>query len=204
MAKKTDLAKFRKKIQALKKQGLVTARPVNRIYPGTKEGAKLKREIQKYDDILSGKATAVKVPRSKLQSLKRSVSGAEVHHGKLIVPHNLGERAYYDKKHGGIGVDLGPGVTEVNIPARTGPAFAKQLDELPDLGDTNEFYGFKFFGHDGIQYFRTGGLMRRYLSEYTGRNDLGAFQPGANVIGGIRIMKITYAEMQRREERFRR
>lgn len=207
MAISKSTKKFREKYKQAKKLGLVSGPPANQVFPGTREGKKLKSKVESWDDVLSGKATALDIPKSQrkklLKQMKRDKRPAEIHEGKLVVGHEKGERAFYDTKNKSIGFDLGKGISEIDIDADTGKAFAKQLDKLPTLRQ-DQFYGFKFFGNNGTRYFRNGDLMRKFLAEYKGKHGKRAFAEGADTISGIRIFQLDRAEMERRELKYRK
>src|ERR1035437_9923980 len=104
----SKIRKFRHDIATLKRKGLVTGVDARSIQPTSK----LTSLIERFDDVLSGKATPVKLSKSESKNLK--AAGYDVYKGKVLFPHSAGEKV--GVSHGHAKVRQPSGVEHVTIP----------------------------------------------------------------------------------------
>jgi hypothetical protein len=153
-----NLRDFRHRVAVLKRAGLITGKTrrgntvdARSAYPTwTVNGKSLQSIVNKYDDVASGKATAVKVPRKQLSQFKKA--GFETKSGKIIIPHSATEKVVREK--GEVVIKSKSGLERVQIPV----PFANLNQYLEDIRKDakrinamkrrNEYFGFKFFGNN--------------------------------------------------------
>jgi len=144
------LRDFRKKVALLKKQGLVSAQVDARsAFPKWKsDGKSLKSLVAKYDDVVSGKVTAVKVKPEALKKFK--AVGYETSKRRVLVPHDEGETAKL-VAGGRIVIKNTSGIERVQIPVEYHnlEQYFSDIEKNSDLIDLmkykNEWWGFRYF-----------------------------------------------------------
>ena len=160
----SELKEFRSQLSTLKKQGLVggkvntrTARPSD-----VRGGKPLREYVAKYDDVLSGKATAVPLARLGNKSQQRKLyetvtaGGISPH---AIVPHAADEGV---SVHSGV-VEIShtKGIHRLQIPIdyKNLPQYLKDLKQAAKDGTIPElrgphYYGFNLHGGGSHTLFR--------------------------------------------------
>jgi hypothetical protein len=167
-----ELKSFRHKVAQLKKKGLVSKTDARSAQPTwIRQGTRLDKLVAKYDDVLSGKAAAVKVKPAQLKQYKKA--GFETLKGRVIIPHAAGERATVTPQ-GSIKVEksLKPtkGIRRVVLPipfhnldqfVRDGKA---QGEALNALKGGNRYWGYKFYGNNSYATYTDLDLLFDELS----------------------------------------
>jgi hypothetical protein len=162
-----NLRKFRRGVALLKKQGLLTGKVSNAskldarsARPDTKVGGvKLSTLLDRYDDIISEKATAVTIKnKKKLREYKEA--GFDVRGNKVIKPHAAGERVTKDRNEN-IKTISTSGIERIDIPVK----FKNLKQYLTDIESNaaaidrmkrrNEYIGFRFFGNNSSNLYST-------------------------------------------------
>lgn len=171
----SNLKEFRHKISALKKQGLIPANKRTGKLPGAGArptdlfgGKPLKDYVKKYDDVLSGKATAV--PLSKLKSPTEARKKFEVTRAGGIKPSVLVPKGFDEKvevRKGQIFTHHPKGVSSVDIPVEykgDTRQFLKELKkyDFPEMKGRH-WYAFNFKGGGSKQVFRSMDDLVRYV-----------------------------------------
>jgi hypothetical protein len=157
VAASTKIQRFRSKVALLKRKGLIPS-TVNtrRALPDTpvKGRGDLRALVAKYDDVLSGKATPVKVPLAQLRIARKQ--GYATSQGRVIVPHSATERASRRGKYfvvRPIRRDI-PGLERVQIPVPFHEVtqwflgVKAKRDEIDAMKEPDEWFGF-WFGYQG-------------------------------------------------------
>lgn len=147
--RKGFLRSFRHNISVLKKQGLIKNVDARSAMPGWKrEGKRLDTLVKKYDDVISNKLTAVKVPSKSLKELKKA--GFQVEKGRVMVPHAATETVSVEK--GKIVYNHPSGITRVVIPCEYHnlrqylECLKKNASKLNKLKKENEWFGARIHG----------------------------------------------------------
>jgi hypothetical protein len=112
-----NIRKFRSDIAALKRKGLITGIDARSAVPNRKLNAALK----KYDPVLSGKASAVKLSKKGLADYKALGKPYELASPKglpkrVIVPHEPGERVTVS--HGKVTIANPAGIRRTILPVK--------------------------------------------------------------------------------------
>lgn len=139
-------------------------------YPKWKsDGKSLKSIINKYDDVLSGKVTAVKVDEKTLKKFK--AVGYETSRGRVLVPHDQGETA--KKVAGGrIVIKNKSGLERIQIPVEfhnLGQWFAdikKNKRLIDSMLSNGEVFGFRYFGYNSAFTYRNIELIVEDIEKY--------------------------------------
>jgi len=168
--KRGELRSFRSKIATLKKQGLIPGSVDARsAFPKQKRAGKtLQSYISKYDDVLSNKVTAVKVPANKLKQFRKA--GFETAQGRVLVPHSEVETVKYVK--GTFEIRHPSGIERVQIPveyhnlAQYFRDIRKNERAINAMKSRNEFFGFRFFGNNSSEFYEDIDLLLEKLEEY--------------------------------------
>lgn len=170
----TELKDFRRKLSALKKQGLIGGKTVDvrSAKPNMLRGGKFLEEyIKKYDDVLSGKATAV--PLAKLENRGRqrklyetvSAGGIQPH---VIVPHVKEESV--SVSGGLVKISHPKGINRIEIPIDYNNLNqylkdlrkAEKSGKLPELKGPH-YYAFNLKGGQSHVIFRNIDELVNYL-----------------------------------------
>jgi hypothetical protein len=203
------LKDFRRAVGVLKKQGLIDDVDARSAYPTWKRGGKkLSSIVEKFDPIVTGKATAVSVPEKvlrKYRAIDSGKSGREYIPSKGIViePHGIDETAYYDPKKEAIVIKHRSGIERIQLPipfhnleqwARDVRKNRKQIDALKDR---DQAFGFRYFGNNGSEFFSDIGLFIDFISQYSSFADaIEHSRRGANVYKNIEILRLNRTAMQ--------
>src|SRR5271155_3119765 len=172
-----DLRKFRHSVSVLKTQGLLPARAssglpldARSVTPKWKiNGKTLGSIVKKYDDVASGKATAIVVPSAKYKALKKA--GFETAPGlRVIVPHSATEKAKFVA--GEVTITNKSGIQRIQIPVeyhnlnqylRDIKANATIINRMKA---NNEYFGIRFFGGQRANFYADIESLIEDLSRY--------------------------------------
>ncbi len=167
---KVDLKKFRHDVSTLKKRGLLSGVDARSAVPSGKSGAKLRRLISRYDDVLSGKVSPVKLDRKGLAEYKAMGKPFEVVRPKglparVLIPHSAGERVTVT--HGKVKVSS-PGVSRTILPVKYTnlESYLQKLSEKKVVLKDGEQLAFRFFDNRSWQTFDTMDDLIDYLGHY--------------------------------------
>lgn len=167
MASKIDLRKFRHDISTLKKRGLISGVDARSVTPT----ANLKRLITRYDAVLSGKASAVKLSPKGVKEYKELGKPFEVAKPKglpqrVIIPHEAGERVTVT--HGKVRVANPAGVTRTILPVKFHnlESYLNKLRKQKVKLAPGEQLAFRYFDNRSIRTFRSMQSLIDYLSHY--------------------------------------
>lgn len=157
--KVSRIREFRHKVALLKKAGLLTlpkGLDARSIQPQGKTGKRVQKLIDKFDDVISNKATPVTVSPSEAKRWKKA--GKIVVDNKVIVPHAATERVR--KERGEIIIEsTRAGISRIQIPVpfsnldkflRDIQTNAKTINAMKRR---NEYFGFRFFGNNSSQIY---------------------------------------------------
>ena len=87
-----ELKSFRHSVSILKKKGLISKTDARSAQPyWIRGGSRLDKLVQKLDDVLSGKASAVAVSDKQIRQYRKA--GFETFKDRVIIPHSAGESA---------------------------------------------------------------------------------------------------------------
>jgi hypothetical protein len=200
-----DLREFRKSVSVLKKQGLLPNKigrkklDARKALPDMKvKGKKLSTLVRKYDDVVSGKLTAVKVPPASLRQYRKA--GFETASNRVLVPHTKTETAKFTKKN----IIVVPiknkfGVERIQIPVefRNLKKYLTDIRRESTLIDSmkrkNEYFGIRFYGGQRANFYSTIDLLLedliRYESIETATNMVRAKQQ--EIYKNLEIVRIT-------------
>lgn len=156
-------AEFHHAISVLKEKGIIPSRidarkaePFNVTKSGPQGGTYTLRElVDKYDDVISGKATPVKLSESETKAYKRL--GYETHKGKVIIPHSANESVKVER---GRAVITHPkGIERVQLPIEYHnleqflDEAMENADEIDRMKNSREYFSFNFYGYGTSQIF---------------------------------------------------
>jgi hypothetical protein len=160
----SDLRKFRSSVATLKKRGLLPARTssgqpldARSAQPSWKtlNGRTLASQVKKYDDVISGKVTPLKVSPERLKQFRKA--GYEVSNDRVLIPHSSVEVARIEK--GEVVIKSASGIERVQIPI----AFhnldqylrdiAADRDKINRMKTRNEYFGFRFYGNNSSSLY---------------------------------------------------
>lgn len=153
-----SLRKFRHSISVLKKQGLVSKTVDARsAKPSDKStGKKLQTIVDGFDDVISGKLTALKVKPSKLKQFRKA--GYETAKGRVLVPHGSTEKAKLVKGEVNI-ISTEKGLVRIQIPVEFHNLkqyltdIARNKKRINQMKRDNEYFGFRFFGNNSTALY---------------------------------------------------
>ena len=150
-----QLKAFRHHVSILKKKGLISKTDARSAQPyWIRNGKRLDKVVASYDDVLSGKAEAVKVTPAQLKQYKKA--GYDTEQDRVIIPQSAGERATVTKS-GTIKVqkikkpETGIKRVELPIPFRDLRQWVedgrKQAEQLDSLKGGRKLWAYKLYGH---------------------------------------------------------
>lgn len=171
-----SIREFRRGVSLLKKQGLLPARSdaglkidARSAIPEIKvKGKKLSTLIRKYDSIVSGKATALKVPPATLTKYRKS--GFATTQGRVIVPHAATEKARISKGH--VAIKSSKGIERVQIPVEFHNLrqylrdMRKNAAVINRLKGPREYFGIRFYGGQRANFYSDIQALLDDLSRY--------------------------------------
>lgn len=173
----STLRDFRRSVSTLKKQGLIPTRSdaglkidARSAIPEIKvKGKKLSTLIKKYDDIVSGKATALKVPSKDLAKYRRA-GFQTTSSDRVIVPHAATEKARIVR--GQVSIKSPYGIERVQIPVPFHNLkqylrdIRKNADTINQLKGPREYFGIRFYGGQRANFYSTIQALVDDLSQY--------------------------------------
>ena len=170
----SELKAFRSKIAQLKKQGLISKTDARSAQPywvrkgPTGATKRLDTWVKEWDDVLSKKAAAVKVPDKQLREYRKS--GYETKQGRVIIPHKATEKVKVTKS-GTIKVKESK-ISRTEIPVKFHNLEEwiqnKKLEALSQRNKGHEFWAYKFYGHNSYATFDSLDSLFDLLVEGTG------------------------------------
>src|SRR5689334_18362711 len=177
MPGKANLRDFRKRVSVLKKQGLLPARISSRKKLDARSaltdqiirGKKLSTVVRKYDDVATGKLTAVKVSSTRLREFRKA--GYETALGRVLIPHSATETVTL--KGGEVSIRSAKGIERVQIPIpfQNLPQYFRDIKKnatrIDEMKNRNEYFGFRFFGHNSSSLYANIDLAINDLEKYT-------------------------------------
>jgi hypothetical protein len=163
----SDLRKFRHDVARLKKLGLVSGVDARSARPNKR----LNRALDKYDPVLSGKASAVKLSPKEIKAYKSLGKPYEIAAPpglprRVIIPKEPDERV--SVRGGKVVISHPAGIRRTILPVRYHDLeqyLAESAKSRPPLGP-NEHFAFRFFGHRSHKIFRSMSSLVSYLQHY--------------------------------------
>ena len=197
----TNLREFRRSVARLKKQGLISSRTssggkidARSALPGWKiKGKRLDTLVQKYDDVATGKATALKVPPAKLKEFRKA--GFETAQGKVLVPHTKLETAKFAK--GQVVIKSKTGIERVQIPVEFHNLHQylsdlKKNAKLIDAMKTrNEYFGIRFYGGQRARFYSSIESLIDDLQHYESIKTISGKAKQMEIYQNLEIIKMT-------------
>lgn len=166
-AKSENLRKFRSDIASLKRKGLISGVDARSAVPSRK----LNKALDKYDAVLSGKASAVKLSKKGLkeyQDLGRpyEVAAPKGLPRRVIIPHEPGERVTVS--HGKVRIANPAGVRRTVVPVKFHnlPQYFKGLRKSGMKLQEGEYFAFRFYGNRSHKIFRSIDALVNSLEHY--------------------------------------
>jgi hypothetical protein len=191
-----DIRDFRRSVSVLKKQGLLGDAKIDArsVLPSSKvRGKRLDTLIKKYDDVVSGKVTALKVPPSELKKFR--ASGFETAQGRVLVPHTKGEIAKV--RAGQVAITNKTGIERVQLPVEFHnlKQYLEDIKKNATLIDrmkrNNEYFGIRFFGGQRANFYGDIQLLLRDLERYEDIQKRASKAKQAEIYRNLEIIKIT-------------
>ena len=166
-----ELKKFRHGISILKKKGIVSNVDARTARPEMIRGGKtLLEQSRKFDDVISGKAEAVKLPQKKLREYKKA--GYETQQGRVMVPKLANDKVTIEKGEIKI-VDKKSGLERI----KKAVPYEKLSQWLTDMKANhlridamkrrNEWFAYKIAGHTSWNLYRDIDLMLHEMENGT-------------------------------------
>lgn len=196
-----DLRQFRHAVSLLKKQGLLPERAssgfpldARSVTPRWKiNGRTLGSIVSKYDDIVSGKATALPVPEAKLKQFRKA--GFETSQGRVIVSHGATEKARIIA--GEVTIENKSGIQRVQIPVEFHNLqqylrdIRKQSEAINRLKGRNEYFGIRFYGGQRANFYSTIQQLLNDLGKYEAFTTKTARPKQLEIYRNLEIVRIT-------------
>jgi hypothetical protein len=167
VASKSDIKKFRHDISTLKKRGLVTGVDARSATPTRK----LRNLINRYDDVLSGKATAVKLTKSGINEYKelgkpfRTVKPSGLP-ARVVIPHTAVDKVIVTRGKARIISPHGIERTILPVPYRNLEQYLSGVGKQKIILKPGERLAFRFFDNQSIQTFKSVKSLIDYLNHY--------------------------------------
>lgn len=167
----TKLKDFRRSVSLLKKQGLLGKAKIDarKAKPDQKiAGKKLSTLVSKFDDVISGKVTAVKVSPSELKKFRKS--GFETAQGRLLVHHSKSETAKVQR--GTLAITNKRGIERVQIPVEFHNLkqyltdIKKNAPLIDKMKKRREYFGIRFRGGQRANFYSNIELLIADLERY--------------------------------------
>lgn len=174
MSVRTPLQQFRSKLAKLKKQGLVTNVDARSAYPAQRvNGVYLKNVVAKYDDVTSGKVTAVKVKPTELKKYKKA--GFDTARGRVLFPHAANVKV---RNIGGKITAVNPrGLQTITLPIKYNDLEQwlednrKVSKKIDTMKQRHEYFAFTLNGNGSRGIFQNANSMLRELQSYKSVNE---------------------------------
>src|SRR5277367_4910094 len=189
-----ELRQFRTKVSRLKKQGLIPSSiDARSATPTTKSSGKnLSTTVRKFDDITSGKATAIKVTPGQLKALRKA--GFESAKGRVIVPHSATETAKL--RAGQVSIQNKSGMERVVLPVeyhnlRQYVRDAKSnSDVINRMKKNNEYFGIRLYGGQRANFYSDIDTLLDDLDKYEAITTPGTRSDQEEVYRHLEIVKL--------------
>jgi hypothetical protein len=186
---------FKHAISVLKKQGLVSDKiDARKAVASQKDrGKRLDTLVKKYDDIVSGKIQAVKVPAKDLRTLRSQ--GFETASGRVLVPKTKTEVAKFVK--GEIQIEAVSGQQRVILPVEYHnlPQYLRELRKNSKLIDrmkrNNEYFGIRYRGGQRANFYGSIELLVDALEQYSFIEKLPKASVQSEIFANLEIMRIS-------------
>lgn len=206
-----NIKDLRHAIAVLKKRGLITGTTkagfkidARSVQPGTIiNGKRADVLARKFDDVVSGKVTPVKVPDAKLRIYRKQ--GYETAQGRVLVPHSAGQTVFVEK--GVIGTRDAAGIERLTIPiefhniSRYLRDLRKNSAEINAMKRRNEWFGIRFFGNHRGNFYRTIEGVLDALSQYdTLGNPPASHSKQVEIFQNLEILRISPRSTRQWEE----
>jgi hypothetical protein len=169
MASKTELKKFRHDIATLKRKGLLTGVDARSAVPNRK----LKSAIKKFEPVLSGRASAVKLSPSGIREYKamgkkpfRTVKPGGGLPQRVIIPHEPNERVTVTQGKVRIANPAGVSRTILPVPFQNLEQYLLALQRQKVKLAPGEQLAFRFFDNKSVKTFSSMNALINYLSHY--------------------------------------
>lgn len=159
-----NLKRFRHDIAVLKKKGLVENVDARSVQPTPR----LKKLVDRFDDVLSGKATPVKVSPKETQALKDA--GYETYKGKVIYPHAATEKVTVSGGH--VKLRQPNGVERITLPIKEEKLekffneIVKKERAIDKMKRSDAYFAFRFYGNDSRYVYKNIGNLVDDLRNY--------------------------------------
>jgi hypothetical protein len=207
-----NLREFRRAVSTLKKQGLISGKTASgqkidarSALPGWKvKGKRLDTLVRKYDDVISRKATAVKVPSKDLKQFRKA--GFETAQGRVLVPHTKTETAKLSR--GQVSITSKTGIERVQIPVEFHNLnqYLSDIEKNSTLIDgmkkRSEYFGIRFYGGQRARFYANIDMLIDDLRHYEDIKNLtkGAKAKQLEVYQNLEIIKMTKPAALRLED----
>lgn len=200
----TKLRAFRGQLAHLKRKGLLQGIDARKAYPTDKhKGKYLATLIDRFDDVLSGKVTPIKLNPSQLRAYRKT--GYSTVNDRVLVPHSLAETVTRSK--GRIKITHKAGVERVQVPVE----FHSLEQYLTDLkrkkkairglrGD-KEYFGFRFYGNNSSDVYSDIDQAVRRLRSYKAVKNAASNDDQMEVYRNIEIITIKSPSLWFKETR---
>jgi hypothetical protein len=156
---KENIREFRRAVSVLKQQGLLPSGKkidARSALPNWKiKGKKLSTLVRKYDDVVTGKATAIIVPPAQLKRFRKT--GFETANKRVLIPHSKSEIAKL--KHGQVTIKNKSGVERVQLPIEYHNLrqylsdIHKNSEVINRMKRKSEYFGIRFFGGQRAMFY---------------------------------------------------
>lgn len=213
----TNLRSFRHAISVLKKQGLIPKRAdtsvkidARSVIPSMKvKGKRLDTLVKKFDDIVSGKATALSVPKKELPKFRRA--GFQTARGKLIVPHAATEKVRI--VGGQVTVKNPKGIERIQIPVPFQNLkqylrdIKKNANTINALKGKREYFGIRFMGGQRANFYADIRDLIRDLERYESVVSARTRYKQQEIYKHLEIMRMNRAgalEVEKQVEKYKR
>jgi len=195
-----NLREFRRAVSVLKKQGLISGKTssgqkidARSALPNWKvKGKKLSTLVKKYDDVVSGKATAIKVPPATLSKFRKT--GFETANKRIIVPHTKSEIAKF--KGGEIAISNVSGIERVQIPVE----YHNLKQYLQDIRKNkvlinrmkrkSEYFGIRLFGGQRAVFYSDISILLDDLERYEDIEKITSKAKQAEIYQNLEIIRM--------------
>lgn len=166
-----SLKSFRSAVALLKKQGLLRGRVDARsVTPETKIGRfHASTIVNRYDAIVSGKATAIKVPKKTLRAFSRK-PGYGTANGRLIVPHAATEKVKRQGENFAVRSANGSERVKIPVPFKNLRQYLRDMrkneTEINRMKRDNEYFGIRLFGNHRANFYGDIDMLIDDLEKY--------------------------------------
>jgi hypothetical protein len=206
----SKIREFRHAVSVLKKQGLITGSTqsgqkidARSALPGWKiKGKRLDTLVKKYDDVVSGKATAVKVPPKQLQQFRKT--GFETANNRVLVPHTKTETARF--RAGQVAITNKTGIERIQIPVEFHNLkqyltdIKKNAKVINRMKRNNEYFGIRFYGGQRAHFYSDISSLMADLENYESITQAKGKAKQLEIYQNLEIIKLTQHAAERTEQ----